>query len=284
MTELRKVHVHDKDGNGITSTNSDARTGLDVMPISDYKLEIGKGKITGYGWEFITGDNDAVSNTDTVLRQGGGAGDYLFPLAGAQWFIQSSDATDNTTGTGARTVAIIGLEEEEDRGVLNEVVEIVNMNGITSVQTTAIFFRVNGLVIMTAGDHFHNNGTITLTTLTGGAGDLLGQITLEEGNMRQPIRTVPNGYTWFALNFRSTCGQGDDIIIKTVAFSPAPNRIRLAFSRLFQYENEFELVNDTRIPFDSGTDLMVLAAKTLPAGSGRISCILEFQSVLNSVF
>jgi hypothetical protein len=251
---------------------------------SDYKIEIGKGNLTGYSWEFITGDNDDVGTTDTVLRQGGGTGDYPFPTSASQWFIQSDDVNDTLLGSGARTIAIIGLEEEEDRDIANEVVKIVNMDGTTSVQLDTSLYRVNGIIVLTAGSSFSNEGTITLTTLTGGAGDLLGQISINEGNMRQPIRTVPNGETWFSMNFRSTCGNNDDIIVKTVAFTPAPNRVRIVFARLFQYESQFTLINDTRVPFEEGSDLMVLASKSLGAGSGRISCILEFESVTNVNF
>ena len=253
---------------------------------SSYPIEIGKGNITGYDWEFLTGDNTAVGTSETILRSIGGTGDYPFPATATQWFVQSTDAADTSAGTGAQTVVLILLEDETDRSISNEVIEVVTLNGTTSVQIATTAFRVNTFAVASAGSSFQNAGTITLTTLTGGAGDILGGISAAEGQMRQPVRTVPNGETWFPMNFYPSSGKADDVDVRAIAFTPfpIPGRVRTMFSKNFVFEGTFPFVNDTRIQFPQAFDLEVLAQKSTGASSGRVGIILEFQTVVNDEF
>ncbi len=249
---------------------------------SDYYLEVGKGNIEGADFEFLTGDNTNVGTTETVLRQVGGVGDYPFPATSAQWFMQSDDATDDTAaGTGARSVFIELLLSD-----FSEVFEVVDLEGTTSVQLTTNAFRVNNMSVLTAGGDFQNNGVISLTTLTAGAGDILSAINATEGQARQPVRTVPLGRTWFPLNFYPSSGKADDIDVRAVAFSPGPipDRRRLMFSKNFIFEGTFPFKNDTRIQFPQGFDLEVLAAKSTGSSSGRVGIILEFISLSTALF
>lgn len=248
---------------------------------SDMLLEIGKGNIEGYGFEFITGDNAAVATSETIIRDVGGTGRYPFPLTASQWFIQSDDASDTLLGTGARSVFLILLEDD-----FTEVFEFKNLNGTTSVQIDTNAFRVNGMSVFTAGSDFQNNGIISLTTLTGGAGDILGGIAAAQGQMRQPVRTVPKGLTWFSMNFYPSSGKADDVDVRAIAFTsgPIPNRRRLLFSKNFIYESNIPFRNETRIQFPEGFDLEVLAQKSTGSSSGRVGINLEFETVVTVNF
>lgn len=79
--------------------------------------------------------------------------------------ITSSSAQDKlTTGSGAWTVEIYGLDKD-----WNPVSEIVEMNGTTIVTTTTIFRRVFELVVQTTGADLQNAGDIyVVKTGTGG--------------------------------------------------------------------------------------------------------------------
>lgn len=256
---------------------------------SDMWVEIGKGNVPGYGFEFFSGDCETVGTSETIVRDLGDSGDYPFPEPdeAAQWFVQSTDANDvDVTGTGARTILLQLLVYEPDVSINNEVIEVVPLNGLTSVQIQTTSYRLQQANTLTAGSTFRNQGQITITTLTGGTGDILGSITALEGTMRQPIRTVPNGETWYPFNFFVTSGKGDDVNIRTVAFTPfpIPFRTKQFFGKSFLFESTYPFVNDTKLPFPESFDLQVLAVKSGGSTSGRIGTNFEFLTVRNNTF
>lgn len=264
------------EGDPISTDNPIPNTPI-AGPNSDFNLEIGKGNIAGYGFVFLTGENANVGTEETLIRDIGGTGDYPWPLTAAQWFLKSTSDDDTDGGSGARSVFATFLEAD-----FTEVFEIKILSGQTSVQFVTEAFRINGISVFTAGADFKNDGRIDVTTLTAGAGDILGSITIGEGQMRQAIVTIPAGETWFPLNFYISSGKSDDVDLKAVAYSPGtvPDRIRSAFSKSFVFESAFPLINVVRVPFTSGNDLQVVGTKSEGSSSGRMGNITEFETVI----
>lgn len=125
-------------------------------------------------------DNAAPEDVWTV----GGA--YVFPLVAEVVEVVSTDADDTGGGTGARTLAILGLDES-----YVEVEETVTLNGLTPVSTTQTFFRVFRAYVVTVGAAGTNEGNlnasntaVNLFTLSAGKGQTtLGLYTVPEGKV-----------------------------------------------------------------------------------------------------
>jgi hypothetical protein len=143
------------------------------------------------------GYNADISNSaETIWLQGGA---YTWNAA-AQLELTSTDADDtDTTGAGARTVTIEGLDAN-----YVEITETVDMNGQTAdagSTTTASFLRVNRMYVATAGATGVNEGTIYASTgdqTTGTPNDLTtirATIGPSAGQTLQCIYTVPAGKT-----------------------------------------------------------------------------------------
>lgn len=70
--------------------------------------------------------------------------------------IASTSALDTSAGTGARTMTIEGLDENYREMPL----ETITLNGTTPVNSTAQYFRINRMTVITAGSTRINQGDI----------------------------------------------------------------------------------------------------------------------------
>ena len=151
MSLIRGVNLHDGFGNPITSTDGHINTG-------DYYLDIAKGLITGHRTLTKFGRNPAVgTGTFETIWNGGGA--YTgFNATGAEIVsIVSSSVNDiNTTGTGAWTIRLYGLDSS-----LLEITEDIILNGTTAVLTTLAYKRLDRIKVLTAGTTGWNEGDLT---------------------------------------------------------------------------------------------------------------------------
>lgn len=120
--------------------------------------------------------------------------------------ISSSSAADvHTTGTGARTVAIYGLDKD-----FNKLIEVVSLTGQTAVTSTKSFRRVFELIVLTTGTGMQNAGDIYVVKHgTGGSytGGVPGTLTgatikaLAEDNFGlSGLWTVPRGKVYTMKN------------------------------------------------------------------------------------
>lgn len=88
------------------------------------------------------------------------SGDFIdYPTTATQWQVSSTSINDTALGTGARTVSLVGLDENWD-----PISETVTLDGQTGVITTLNWFRINKLWILSTGSSFHNEGTIFVTS------------------------------------------------------------------------------------------------------------------------
>jgi hypothetical protein len=153
------------------------------------------------------GFNAAVGDSaETIWTQGA---TYTWNTA-AQLEVTSTDVDDtDTTGNGARTVTIEGLDAN-----YAEISETVDMNGQTAdagSTTTASFLRVNRMYVATAGSSGVNEGTIYASTgdQTNGVPDVAStiraRIDANAGQTLQAFYTVPAGKTLYLFQILASC-------------------------------------------------------------------------------
>lgn len=125
--------------------------------VSHFGLELSRGNVAGMSVERIHGHNpDLDTGVEEDMWEAGG---FLTYLTGAETMeIASSDANDTSAGTGARTVLVKGL-----LSTYVEAEETVIMNGVTDVQTSNSYLRIEHLEVVTAGSGRTNAGNITAT-------------------------------------------------------------------------------------------------------------------------
>jgi hypothetical protein len=124
---------------------------------------------------------------------------YKFPETGTLLNIYSDNANDASGGTGATQLVVIGLDEN-----LDNISEVVILNGVTPVQTASSFFRVNRFFVIGAGTSQQNEGTITIES--NDTSDPLGIIQPGYSEGSQGIYTLGKDYreAWIqSIHFRA---------------------------------------------------------------------------------
>ena len=143
--------------------------------------------------------NISTSTYETIWTLGG---EINYPDSPAFFKISSSSVDDTDAGSGARSIKVVGLNEDGD---LDN--ETVGINGRTEVTLTKKFFRVFRLIVKTTGTpRAPNTGTIYLYSgsSTLGVPDDTGQIysaiSAEDGQSLQSSVTIPKGKTGVLLS------------------------------------------------------------------------------------
>ena len=162
---------------------------LGLLPEKSHALETAKGNIPGHTPLYKFGFNDDVNGTEETIWIAGGL--YAFPTDVAILRVTSDNAADTSAGTGARTITIEGLDTNYD-----EVSVDLTMNGVTAVDTTQTFTRVNRVFVKTVGTSGYNVGTITLVHQ--GTGTLtVATVAPEMSQTQQAVYTVPASKTLY---------------------------------------------------------------------------------------
>ena len=146
-------------------------------------------------------DVDTTTDPEVIAAFGGAFNQKLIP--GETLDIVSSDAQDDSTGTGVRQAVILGVNGDWD-----EVTEVVALDGTTPVTTTNTFIGVNRMTIFTSGSSDSNVGTITATATT--SGNVMANMPPAQGTTQQMIFYVPRNFnflaTWLDLNAAKISG------------------------------------------------------------------------------
>jgi len=130
----------------------------------------------------------------------------FFPTTASVINIASDDVNDTIDGTGARTVTVFGCDINGVR-----LIETVAMNGVSTVQTTNLFFRVDNAVVTSSGTTVSsiagaNIGVITINH--DGESLLLGQIdftdNIPSGQLFNSHRTIPTGFRGYITSVAAT--------------------------------------------------------------------------------
>lgn len=130
-------------------------------------------------------DTDPTSVPEDIWPNGGV---YQFQSNAVAMEVLSTSINDTSSGTGARTILVNGLDDNYD-----EISQIITLNGTTPVSIPINLKRINSSLIMSAGSGEVNGGDITIRVVSGAIVQAL--LPAGAGITRQAIYTVPNGYT-----------------------------------------------------------------------------------------
>ena len=182
---------------------------------------------------------------ETIWDQGGL---YEYPTSASTMTVSSSSTDDAASGTGARTVAIAGLDAE-----YREISETVTLDAQTAVNTVNQYLRVYRAMVMTAGSGASNAGNIYIGTGTvtdGVPANTYARISTGEGQTLMAIFTVPAGYTAYIQQGTITSGTEQANKYVTARLKVRP------FGGVFQTKALVTLVNQF-IGFDFGVALSI---------------------------
>lgn len=158
-----------------------------------FNLQISRGQVTMHTPVYIWGYSSLIDGTLLPVWDVNQAKPYLTTAAIMK--ISSSSTDDTSAGTGARTIAIYGLDQN-----YNPISESVILDGQTAVNTGNAYLRVLSLVVTTAGSGGANAGVIYAGTgtVTTGVPAVVHELAPIGMNKSQTAAyTVPAGHTVF---------------------------------------------------------------------------------------
>ena len=210
-------------------------------------VAIAKGSITDKGKVIITGQNTDVGATAETLWDQSEL--YTYLQVAQTLRIVSKSADDDTSGTGALTVKLWGLDG--DYAFLNETIGI---GGADTVSTTNEFLRVWKAEVMTAGSGGVNADSIKI--FNDSATDTLVALILPGQNITSmAMFTVPAGYKFYLIGFYSSQGIAKQSTVSIIAkpYGEVFKRYDTAelYLSVVQYEYPLPLV------FDEKTDVEI---------------------------
>lgn len=133
-------------------------------------------------WHKFGYNTDVDSASAEVMAAFGGT--FTPRTTGTTLSIVSDDADDADADTGAHGIVIYGVDED-----WVEQIAVVLLTGTTPVVTTSEWIGINRISIFRAGSSQTNEGTITVTAVTGGA--TMATMPAGQGTSQQVIFHVP---------------------------------------------------------------------------------------------
>jgi hypothetical protein len=216
---------------------------------TDYHYEVALGRRQGAStWNKFGYTSDVDSAATEVVASFGGA---FTPLTTASTLsIVSSDVDDTAGDTGARTVTLYGV----DANRLAQT-EIVTLDGITPVVTVSTWLGLNRVLVTSAGSSLTNEGTITVTAVTGST--VQAQIPLGEGTTQQAIFFTQADHQFLSdfltVNVEKLSGGGTPKCrIKGWVFSAVSNAKFLVYNTLVDTTSNGSLTINPSQPFVIG--------------------------------
>jgi len=163
----------------------------------DFRLQIARGHVANHNFINKFGYSEAVGTTFELITLSGAPITYVDSAFAA--VVVSDEAQDNASGTGARTVRVVGCDDD-----LVIAQEVVTLNGTNSVTTTQLFRRVFRMSVETAGSGGKSAGTIT-ASLDGNE-----QVRVDPAYDNQSLHaayTVPSTATGYITRVHITAGK-----------------------------------------------------------------------------
>lgn len=148
----------------------------------DFYFEAARGNIRNTSVVLKFGANTDIDTGKEDIWDGGGI--WVAPTQSRLHVITSTNATDASDSTGARTMEISGLDGD---GVLQE--ETLILSGTNSVTTTGSYLIIYRMVVKTAGNDGANNGDIIARAAVDGT--VTAQISITRNQTLMAITQVP---------------------------------------------------------------------------------------------
>lgn len=189
-----------------------------------FQLQVARGQVAWHRSVVVFGFNGDVDSNPETIWPGGGV--LAFPSAALQMTVSSSSANDTSSGTGARTIYISGLDAN-----YNEVSETITLNGQTAVTTVNSYIHINEAYVATAGSGNSAAGSIYIGTgvVTAGVPATVYDIIAFDYNRRiTGSYTIPAGYTGYVSEGLFSAGQsGGSNAVTGRLMTRGTNNIRL---------------------------------------------------------
>lgn len=191
------------------------------------EIDLAQGRLGGISKANKLGKNSDIDTGTTPEWVTEGGGVYTgFPVDPTAETIEifSSSVNDTSAGSGARTVRIIGLDENWEIQS-----ETVTLNGTTGVTTTGTYVRAHTMFVTSAGDETPasgiNEGTITARMSTTTSVVFL-TILPGVGSSNYAVYTVPAGKSGIILAYTAEIRRGGTAAVDGVfwirTFNGAP--------------------------------------------------------------
>ena len=202
-----------------TRTDSVLPESFDAIPTrpSDYNTEVAEGRREGASlWNKFGYNDDIDVGTEVVASWGG----TFTPLTTAgTLLIASSSVNDTNGGTGCNSIVIYGIDSNRE-----EQIEVVTMNGTTTVNTVSTWLGINRVAMFLCGSGQINAGDIAILSSVGGA--TMAVMPLGGGVTQQCIFYVPanNNFImeWLMINVLNQ-GKNAELNIKVWVYSAVSN-------------------------------------------------------------
>jgi len=161
----------------------------------DNGTAITKGLIGDKTAVFMLGHNDNVAATNELIWGGGSV--YVYPIKGRLVTLGTTNAQDDTSGTGARSVKIDGLDS-----LWAYQTETVILAGLDTVSSSLDFARVWSATVMTAGSGGVNADTVYV--MNADSDTTLQVIPTGWNQARAAMITVPAGSTMYVIGWSAS--------------------------------------------------------------------------------
>lgn len=173
-------------------------------------FEISRGVVPGFTPISVFGENDNVGSAlETIWEEGGIYQEIPSPT---KLKISSNHANDTIAGTGGQKVFVAGLDLNYDWQH-----ELVDMNGLTEVETVNEYIAINILLLFQVGSTDHTEGDIYAGTgivtvgkpavvyskMNGSTGDF-------DNIALQTHFTIPDGYRGIVKGLLVNTGKGKE--------------------------------------------------------------------------
>lgn len=238
-----------------------------------FELQVAREQITWHETVFKFGVNiDVGTSFETIWTA---SSLYTYLAAATVLKISSGSANDASGGTGARSVAIYGLDAN-----YNEISESVLLDGQTAVNTGKSYLRITRMYVTTAGSGGTAAGIIyagTGTVTTGVPANVYAQIEIGYNQTAMAIWTVPAGYTAYMSAYTILSGSttANTIFTGALFIRETGGVFRLQSSIKTVGGSGHDHTFDTALRIPEKTDIELRAA----CSTGGASATGEFQII-----
>lgn len=221
--------------------------------------------------QVISAYDVAVTTTEKTIWRSGSA--YLYPTIASTLSIVSTNASDNASGNGARTVSLVGLDND-----LKEIAETIILNGTTPVLTTNTYKRLNSARISTAGTLQKLIGNLSITHTQ--SGYVIGSIIDGDNKTQHAAFTVPSDRIAMINHINLSVGKAQDCFIKI--YFRDPGSVFRLFEVVNMYQQTAILKYEVPFPLRSGIDIEIRALTSAGTASVSASIYLIISGIITN--
>lgn len=253
--------------------------------VSDFGVDIAKGEVPGHTVIHKFGRNSAVSSSFVPICL---SGFYRTPTTNTALEVVSTDADDNATGAGARTIYYEGLQNSG--GNLVVVSDVVELDGTTAVALPDSLIRLYRWYVASSGVYASQSvgshqGDITIQE--SGAGNVWAKIETNGFPRAQSqigAYTVPTGYTAYVskISYSVESDKEADILMfkrEGVLNTSAPYNAMTLVTEINSATGNYTVEYRTPLKFEEETDFGFLGK--LKANTGPMTVDFEIKLIEN---